>query len=203
MLSFVKWWNRNTNFRPLLQSRLILYVLFFFSVVTLLGYGMSGDFLFAVIFLIVGFLTSFFSKNMIVILFLALAVTQIIRQGAQPRVSSSESLLEGMDTQTDDSRSESSSKEPMNTLTPEELEEDSKEEGKKPLTASGTEMKKKPEESAGNDMKNKLMNESKAKKEIKNLLDLQLKLMSGINSMQPILKEVEANITKMRRESFQ
>ena len=199
MLSFVKWWNRNTNFRPLLQSRLILYVLFFFSVVTLLGYGMSGDFLFAVIFLIVGFLTSFFSKNMIVILFLALAVTQIIRQGAQPRVSSSESLLEGMDTQTDDS-----SKEPMNTLTPEELEEDSKKERKKTtLTASGTEMKKKSEESAGNDMKNKLMNESKAKKEIKNLLDLQLKLMSGINSMQPILKEVEANITKMRRESFQ
>jgi len=202
MLSFVKWWNRNTNFRPLLQSRLILYVLFFFSVVTLLGYGMSGDFLFAVIFLIVGFLTSFFSKNMIVILFLALAVTQIIRQGAQPRVSSSESLLEGMDTQTDDSSK--SRKEPMNTLNPEELEEDSKKEGKKTtLTASGTEMKKKPEESAGIDMKNKLMTESKAKKEIKNLLDLQLKLMSGINSMQPILKEVEANITKMRRESFQ
>jgi len=202
MLSFVKWWNRNTNFRPLLQSRLILYVLFFFSVVTLLGYGMSGDFLFAVIFLIVGFLTSFFSKNMIVILFLALAVTQIIRQGAQPRVSSSDSLLEGMDTQTDDSSE--SRKEPMNTLNPEELEEDSKKEGKKTtLTASGTEMKKKPEESAGIDMKNKLMTESKAKKEIKNLLDLQLKLMSGINSMQPILKEVEANITKMRRESFQ
>ena len=202
MLSFVKWWNRNTNFRPLLQSRLILYVLFFFSVVTLLGYGMSGDFLFAVIFLIVGFLTSFFSKNMIVILFLALAVTQIIRQGVQPRVSSSDSLLEGMDTQTDDSSE--SRKEPMNTLNPEELEEDSKKEGKKTtLTASGTEMKKKPEESAGIDMKNKLMTESKAKKEIKNLLDLQLKLMSGINSMQPILKEVEANITKMRRESFQ
>ena len=202
MLSFVKWWNRNTNFRPLLQSRLILYVLFFFSVVTLLGYGMSGDFLFAVIFLIVGFLTSFFSKNMIVILFLALAVTQIIRQGVQPRVSSSDSLLEGMDTQTDDSSE--SRKEPMNTLTPEELEEDSQKEGKKKtLTASGSEMKKKPEESAGIDMKNKLMTESKAKKEIKNLLDLQLKLMSGINSMQPILKEVEANITKMRRESFQ
>lgn len=202
MLSFVKWWNRNTNFRPLLQSRLILYVLFFFSVVTLLGYGMSGDFLFAVIFLIVGFLTSFFSKNMIVILFLALAVTQIIRQGVQPRVSSSDSLLEGMDTQTDDSSE--SRKEPMNTLTPEELEEDSQKEGKKKtLTASGMEMKKKPEESAGIDMKNKLMTESKAKKEIKNLLDLQLKLMSGINSMQPILKEVEANITKMRRESFQ
>ena len=184
MLSFVKWWNRNTNFRPLLQSRLILYVLFFFSVVTLGGYGMSGDFLFAVIFLIVGFLTSFFSKNMIVILFLALTVTQIIRQGVQPRVSSS--LLEGMD---------SKSTESMDTLlSPDDVEQDNKED-KKSL--------KKPDESAGDDMKKKLMTESKAKNEIKNLLDLQLKLMTGINSMQPILKEVEDNLTKMRRESFQ
>ena len=38
MWSLVKWWNRTANFRPLLQSRLILYFLFLLCLMTLYGY---------------------------------------------------------------------------------------------------------------------------------------------------------------------
>jgi len=49
----------------------------------------------------------------------------------------------------------------------------------------------------------RMSSEAQAKKEIKNLLDLQLKLMTGVNSIQPIMKEVEGAINDLRNKTFQ
>ena len=176
----IQWWNRNTNFQPILQSRLVLYLLFFFSVVTLFGFALNGEFLFAIIFIIVGFLTSFFSKNMIVILFLALAVTNIIIQGLRGGVQQ-----EGLATKSD----EDDTKESLETLTSSSESE----------STTANELVK----STSKKDNNKRPSEAQAKKDIQNLLDLQLKLMTGVNSIQPIMKEVQGAIQDLRNKTFQ
>ena len=177
----IQWWNRNTNFQPILQSRLVLYLLFFFSVVTLFGFALNGEFLFAIIFIIVGFLTSFFSKNMIVILFLALAVTNIIIQGLRGG-----GQQEGLATKSDEDTTEA-----LETLT------------KSSESETTTTMDDLVKATTKKDNNNKRPSEAQAKKDIQNLLDLQLKLMTGVNSIQPIMKEVQGAIQDLRNKTFQ
>lgn len=169
MKTFVQWWDRNANFHPLLQSRLVLYVFFFFSVLTLFGYALNGEYVFAIIFFMVGFLTSFFSKNMIVVQFMSLAVTNILIQGLlrPPNKEGMKSTTTGEDDDDEEETTEIAKKDSVADLT-------------KKLSSSS---------------------DAKAKKDIKNLLDLQLKLMTGFNSLQPVLKDVETAITSMRNNA--
>lgn len=196
MWTLVKWWNRNTNFRPLLQSRLILYFLFFLSLLTLYGYAVNRQFVFATIFIIVAFLTSFFSKNMIVILFLALATTNIIIQGlGMNRPPPRYNKIEGMTSQDNDENvaedSDSTTSSDAFATSSSESIADKSEELKKMLITD-----KKSSGGGGVGDEN-----AAAKKEIKNLLDLQLKLMTGMNGLQPILKDVESALSNMRNNS--
>ena len=75
------WISRTSN--GLIQSKVVLYVLVGLVIVNLYNYSLIGDELYAGVMILVGFLTSFFSKNMIVILFTAIAVTNIIRFGME------------------------------------------------------------------------------------------------------------------------
>jgi hypothetical protein len=63
------------------------------AVVDLMFFASSGDIRSLVTLMIVGFLTSFFSKNMIVILFTALVITHILKYGTN--------VSEGMENQED------------------------------------------------------------------------------------------------------
>jgi len=65
----------------LLHNKILLYVVFIVSLANLLIWIVGGDIVNVIIFLLVGFLTAFFSKNMIVILFFALVVSNIIKFG--------------------------------------------------------------------------------------------------------------------------
>lgn len=61
-----------------------VYVLYFVSVIALLDLFyliMSSEFTFVAIFILIGFLTSFFSKNMIVILCIAASFTNVVKYG--------------------------------------------------------------------------------------------------------------------------
>lgn len=62
----------------LLQNKYVLYLILFFAVTNVLGYLAIGDFDSIVIFAAIVLLTSYFSKNMIIILGLALLGTNII-----------------------------------------------------------------------------------------------------------------------------
>jgi hypothetical protein len=73
-------WMSKTS-QGLIGSKIVLYILVVLVIVNLYNYSMIGDEIYAGVMLIIGFLTSFFSKNMIVILFTALAVTNLIRFG--------------------------------------------------------------------------------------------------------------------------
>jgi len=71
---------QNKN-HAILHNIYILYFVFVIAFGDFLYLVYSGDFYSASIFVLVGFLTYFFSKNMIVILFIALAITNIIKCG--------------------------------------------------------------------------------------------------------------------------
>lgn len=68
--------------KSLLYNRYVLYFVFIVAVGNLLALFAIGDMNSAVVFVIVGFLTSFFSKNMVVILCVCMAVTNILKYGA-------------------------------------------------------------------------------------------------------------------------
>ena len=65
----------------LLESKIVLYFLLFVVILNMYTYATEQDEVYAGIMILVGFLTSFFNKNMIVILFTAIAVTNLIRYG--------------------------------------------------------------------------------------------------------------------------
>jgi hypothetical protein len=59
------------------------------SILNLIGFATNGNLLSPVIFVLVGFLTTFFSKNMLVVLMVPLLITNILNY--------SDSNMEGMD----------------------------------------------------------------------------------------------------------
>lgn len=65
----------------IIHNRFVLYFILFIALANLYFLTMSGDLVFTSIFVLVGFLTSFFSKNMVVILAIALAATNLIKFG--------------------------------------------------------------------------------------------------------------------------
>lgn len=77
-----------------LNNKWILYFILFVSIVDLFNFFKIGDITAIAIFIIVGFLTTYFSKNMLVILVISIAVTHIARYG--------NASLEGMEGEVDE-----------------------------------------------------------------------------------------------------
>lgn len=75
---------KKSNFK-LLNNKYLLYIILFISISDLLLFLMAGDFAFAVIFILIGLITSFFSKNMIVILTSAMILTNVLKYGSNIR----------------------------------------------------------------------------------------------------------------------
>jgi FtsZ-interacting cell division protein ZipA len=67
-----------SNKKNILHNKYILYFIFFIALGDLLILGYNNDYYSVAIFILIGFLTSFFSKNMIVIMIMAIAFTNII-----------------------------------------------------------------------------------------------------------------------------
>ena len=66
------------NIRSLLKDKNVLYVVLFLAVTNLFGYLLLQNFDAIVFFLVVGFLTSYFSKNMIVVMLVAMISTNFL-----------------------------------------------------------------------------------------------------------------------------
>ena len=88
--------NMLSNASTIFNNVFILYFILILSLSNLFYLVTSANYMFASIFILVGFITSFFSKNMIVILFIALTVTNLLQFGKKT------SLSEGFDSNKDD-----------------------------------------------------------------------------------------------------
>ena len=81
--------NKSIN---ILTNKWILYVVLFIGIVDLFNFYSNGDTIAIAIFFVAGFLTTYFSKNMLVILIIAIAITHIARFGSNAHT-------EGMETE--------------------------------------------------------------------------------------------------------
>ena len=111
--------NRNNI---ILHNVYILYLIFAIALIDFLTLVYMNDYYSATIFVLVGLLTSFFNKNMIVILFIAIAITHILKYGKH---AATEGFTEGLESE---DNSESASKEktesvekPTATKTPDDV----------------------------------------------------------------------------------
>jgi len=136
------------NLKSLLKDKNVLYVVFFLAVVNLFGYLMVGDTESVIFFLVVGFLATYFSKNMIVVMVAAMLLTNLLvaskhvgnnvkeglqsattkerKEAANPVSSGKASFQEGLNQNrySASRKKEKQSKEKMTKLSPASVEDD-------------------------------------------------------------------------------
>jgi len=69
------------NVSKMLENKYVLYFVFILAIINLFGYMITGNFNSIIFFILVGFLTTFFSKNMIIILTVPLVLTSVLMVG--------------------------------------------------------------------------------------------------------------------------
>ena len=84
------------NFKNLLNDKNVLYVVFVLAILNILGYLLVQNLEAVVFFLIVGFLTTYFSKNMIIVLMVSIVATSLFTS-TRPRVREGMSSKKGKD----------------------------------------------------------------------------------------------------------
>ena len=167
----IKWINRTMDFSKLLESRIVLYFFVFVSAVNLYTNAVTGDGMYSVIFILVSFLTSFFSKNMISILCIGVVVSNILKYGKEISVQEGfedkEEILSDVDGE----------------LEVDTLEEDLDNEEADKSKNMKKHVKKEQEE------------------EYERLLKYQDQLLAGVSEMAPVLKSAEESLAKITKMS--
>ena len=164
----------------MVNNKWILYVILFISIVDLFNFYSKGDTTAIAIFLVVGFLTTYFSKNMLVVLVVAIAVTHIARFGT--------ASMEGMESE-------------------EEPKEDEEEEPKvESLVTEGLDTKssdkKKADLAAIQETLNKLGATSSSKTTTEALIEQTKAVQENMELLQPYLKEAEKVTEPFKKEGF-
>jgi len=77
-----KFINNISTTNGILHNKILLYAVFIFSLLNLFVFVNTGNYNHVAIFILIGFITSFFSKNMLVILLLSLILTNILKYGS-------------------------------------------------------------------------------------------------------------------------
>ncbi len=86
--------------KNILYNRMILYFILFLSIINMTTIALMGDFVTPLVFILVGVITSYFNKNMLIILTLSLAVSNILKYGKKLAIN------EGMTTEQNDEEQE-------------------------------------------------------------------------------------------------
>jgi len=174
------------NYGALLHNCYVMYFVLFLAVSDLLVLSVGREYVFILIFLLVGYLTSFFSKNMMVILVVAIVATNVLRSGS--RISVSEGLenaeeedekpVEGLENAEEEEK-------PVESLENADGEEDKPEEDKKEKTEdakakNATSLSSSPIEGLD------VLGDQTAQ-----LISTQKKLMENMKTLEPMLTQAE------------
>lgn len=162
------------NYGSVLQNRFVLYFLCFIAIVDVLYFASTNDIQSFLTILIVGFLTSFFNKNMIVVLFMALTVTHVLRFGTN--------VSEGMTT----------SREGMKETIEAGLKEvaESKKDEDEPILEKELSPKEKKAKVDTDSLKESL------KTDFKEFQTIQQDIIDGLQKIDPLLSRVEKFVEK-------
>jgi len=173
--------------KSILKDKNVLYIVFFLALVNLFGYLLAGNLDAVIFFLILGYLTSYFSKNMIVVMLAAIILTNLF---VSSRYLGQKPLLEGMDPMekgTDEKFSNASPK-PVD-----EAEEQAEATGKPKVDYSAT-------LEAAYDNIDKLLSSnalSDMSNETQRLAEKQQKLMGNIQKLEPMMNNAAGLLDKL------
>ena len=164
-----------STYGGILTNKWVLYFIFFVGIFDVINFYQSGNITSVAIFLIVGFLTSFFSKNMIVVIVAAIAVSHLITYGNK--------VSEEEDEEDDEEEGFEGEEDEEEGFEGEEDEEEGFEEGvdEEDVSKDETEEKKK-EETTDSFVTADKTNE---------LLKKQKELMDNMNKLEPLLQKAE------------
>lgn len=169
------WLDRNSNFRSILKNKTVLYLVFVAALFNLYMFVSNQDWMFAAIFILVGYLTCFFSQNMIVILCIAMATSNILKYGTKVRVRDGfTSAAETEEPSVDLDESEPETSTPTTTKTNPSIEK------------TKADLQKSIDESEKSEL------DEDTKINIKGLLETQMKLLLGVSELQPLLESSKA-----------
>jgi len=166
--------------RSILYNRYLLWAIFILSIFNLYYKMAVGNLMFLVRFLLIGFVVSFFSRNMSVILFLALSLANLLEHGMK-------SVSEGMQDATEDEEEPVSTKEAKEPMETEEPEEPSK--------------KSLHEEKKKNDVAQEGIQDLTDSAE--ELLKIQKEVLKNFDVIEPKMKRAETLIGKMNKVAEQ
>jgi hypothetical protein len=158
--------NKVIKINDLLHNKILLYSVFIFSLLNLFVLANTGDYTYIAVFILIGFITTFFSKNMLVVLLLSLILTNVLKYGS----TLNEGFEEGVDEEDENKEGLEDEKEGL-----EDEKEGLAENTKKEETEEDEKEKKEDE-------KDKKTDEKESLKDLKNSANELLTNISSLNS---------------------
>ena len=180
--------NKKLDMGIIVHNRYVLYFLAVLAAIDLFYFAMVGDNMSAIIFILVGLLTSFFNKNMILVLTVALVTTHLLKYGTK--------VAEGLENQ--DSIEDPKSKEATEESTEESTEKSTEKSTKESKSKDTTDKKEKTE--GMEDDKDKLEeNYENVQEDMKEFLKTQDKILAGMSQLEPLMAKAEAFVDKFEK----
>jgi len=197
------------DFKESMKDKRVLYIVLFLAVTNLFGYLMARNFNAVVVFLLVGFIATYFSRNMIVVLMVAMVVTNII--SGVKMIKEGMEGMEGMENkdkkededEDEDDKEKKEKKQGMTTLSPASLDEDndfSKKLKKKPkVDYAGT------LEAAYDNLDNLLSSDAlkNMSNDTQRLAEKQKALMGNIKKLEPMMQKAGAMLEGLDMQGMQ
>jgi len=188
------------TFKEQLKDKNVLYVVFFLAVINVFGYLLSGNFKAIVIFSLSGFISSYFSRNMIIIMLVAMVVTNATT-GTKFAIEQMNNMKEGMKNKEGMEHKDESDdeKQGMVTLSPATLEQEKSSSKKASVDYAGT------LESAYDNLDKLLSSDAlrNMSDDTQRLAEKQKVLMGNIKKLEPMMQKASAMLDGLDMKGMQ
>lgn len=181
-------------FKEQLKDKNVLYIVFFLAVINVFGYLLSGNFKAIVIFSLSGFISSYFSRNMIIIMLVAMVVTNTTT-GTKFAIEQMKNMKEGMENK----EGMDDEKQGMVTLSPATLEQEKSSSKKANVDYAGT------LESAYDNLDKLLSSDAlrNMSDDTQRLAEKQKVLMGNIKKLEPMMQKASAMLDGLDMKGMQ
>jgi hypothetical protein len=176
--------------KNLIYNKTVLYFIFILALTNLFYFFQKNDIFSVLVFLIIGFLTTFFNKNMLIVLCMCLFFTNVLKYG---RFAADHTSIEGLTDQTEEAEDAEESKEKKESKESKESEVPSKKKDMNPEPPENFDQVN--SEKKIDDRYLKLIDHDE--KEMNLLMNNQEKLLDNMNKYKPLLdtiKQITTNI---------
>lgn len=194
------------NFSPLLQNKVVLYFTLFVSIAYIFFFLQTGDFQSVFVFLCIGFITTFFSDNMIVVLLCALVGTHLIliitkvqeglesgkggKGGKGAKVDKDNKDVKDAEDTKQSQQSQQSQQSKQNDGEPE------KDSGKSDSDNANFEQDDEFGGMTPEEVKDVLRKRKDIQDDLKGILGLQDQIMKGVKDMEPLMNQADSFMKK-------